>query len=46
MIHEILGDMIDLGVVPYIDDILMYSLTKEEHQKLIKKYSVTCKSGI
>jgi hypothetical protein len=29
--------MIDLGVVAYIDNILIYSSTKEEHEKLIKE---------
>jgi hypothetical protein len=37
MINEIFKDMIDLGVVAYIDDILIYSQTKEEHERLIKE---------
>jgi hypothetical protein len=37
MIHEIFKDMIDLGIVAYIDDILIYSQTKEEHEKLVKE---------
>jgi hypothetical protein len=37
MINAIFKDMINLGVVAYIDDILIYSQTKEEHEKLIKE---------
>jgi hypothetical protein len=37
MINEIFKDIIDLGVVAYIDDILIYSQTKEEYEKLIKE---------
>jgi hypothetical protein len=37
MINDIVKDMIDLGVVAYIDDIHIYSLAKEEHEKLIKE---------
>jgi hypothetical protein len=37
MINEIFKNMIDLGVVAYIDDILIYSQTEEEHEKLIKE---------
>jgi hypothetical protein len=37
MINEIFKDMIDLGIIAYIDDILIYSQTKEEHEKLIKE---------
>jgi hypothetical protein len=37
IINEIFKDMIDLGVVAYIDDILIYSQTKEEHEKLVKE---------
>jgi hypothetical protein len=37
MINKIFKDMIDLGVVAYIDDILIYSQTKEEHERLIKE---------
>jgi hypothetical protein len=29
--------MINLGVVAYIDDILIYSQTKEKHEKLVKE---------
>jgi hypothetical protein len=37
MINEIFKHMIDHGVVAYIDDILIYSQTKEEDDKLIKE---------
>jgi hypothetical protein len=37
MINEIFKDMINLGVVAYIDDTLIYSQTKQEHEKLIKE---------
>jgi hypothetical protein len=37
MLNEIFKDMIDIGIVAYIDDILIYSQTKEEHEKLIKE---------
>jgi len=37
MIHEILRDLIDQGVVIYIDDILIYSKTLQEHQRLVKE---------
>jgi hypothetical protein len=37
MINKILKDMIDLGVVNYINDILIYSQTKEEYEMLINE---------
>jgi hypothetical protein len=37
MINKIFKDMIDLGIVTYIDDILIYSPTKEEHDKIVKE---------
>jgi hypothetical protein len=37
MIIEIFKDMIDLDIVAYIDDILMYSQTQEEYEKLVKE---------
>jgi hypothetical protein len=37
MINEIFKDIIDLGVVTYIDDILIYSQTKKEHERLVKE---------
>jgi hypothetical protein len=35
IINKIFKDMIDLGIVTYIDDILINSQTKEEYEKLI-----------
>jgi hypothetical protein len=35
MMNEILRDLIDNGVVVYIDDILIYSAEIEEHQRLV-----------
>jgi hypothetical protein len=37
MINEIFKDMINLSSIAYIDDILIYSQTKEEHEKLVKE---------
>jgi hypothetical protein len=37
MIDKIFKDMIDLGIIAYINDILIYSKTKEEYEKLIKE---------
>jgi hypothetical protein len=37
MINEIFKDMSDLGVVTYINDILMYSPTKVEHKRLFNE---------
>src|SRR5437762_8704448 len=35
--NYVLGELIDRGVIVYIDDILIYSETKEEHIKLVMK---------
>jgi hypothetical protein len=37
MMNEILRDLIDAGVVAYIDDILIYSKTEEEHEQLVRE---------
>jgi chaperone required for assembly of F1-ATPase len=37
MINEIYKNIINLGVVAYIDDILIYSQTKEIYVRLIKE---------
>jgi hypothetical protein len=37
MINEIFKDMIDLGIIAYIDDMLIYSQINEEDEKLIKE---------
>ena len=36
MINHILSDVLDIGVLAYIDDILVYAQTEEEHDRLIK----------
>ena len=35
--NHILQDFIDKGVIVYIDDILIYSDTEEEHTKVVTK---------
>jgi hypothetical protein len=35
IIQDILRDLIDMGVVAYIDDILVYAATVEEHDQLV-----------
>ncbi len=35
MIHDILRDLLDRGVIAYLDDILIYSETEEEHEALV-----------
>jgi hypothetical protein len=37
LINEMLKDMIDLGIVSYIEDKLIYCQTKEQHEKLIRE---------
>jgi hypothetical protein len=37
MINQIFKNIIDLGVFSYIDDILIYSQTMEEHERLVKE---------
>jgi len=37
MINHIFCDMIDLGVLAYIDNLLKYTSTKEEHNKFIRE---------
>jgi len=37
MMNEILREFLDQGVVVYIDDILIYSETVEEHIILVRK---------
>ena len=36
MMNEIFSDLLDVGVIVYIDDILIYSKTEEEHKKLVR----------
>jgi hypothetical protein len=35
--HRVFFDLLDKGVVIYLDDILVYSKTVEEHQELLQK---------
>ena len=37
MMNEIIRDMIDLGVVIYLDDILIYSENEQDHVALVKR---------
>ena len=37
MMNEIFRDMIDLGVVIYLDDILIYSENEQDHVALVKR---------
>ena len=37
MMNEIFRDMIDLGVIIYMDDILIYSKNEQEHVALVKR---------
>ena len=37
MINEIFRDMIDLGVVIYLDNILIYSENEQDHVALVKR---------
>ena len=37
MIHDIFKDMIDLGVVIYLDDILIYAENEADHLALVKR---------
>ena len=37
MMNDIFRDMIDMGVVIYLDDILIYSESEEDHVALVKR---------
>src|SRR5690606_23055333 len=37
MVNDILADLIDRGVVLYLDDILIYSENTEDHQRLVSE---------
>jgi len=37
MMNTIRGEFLDHGVVVYLDDILIYSKTREEHEALVKQ---------
>jgi len=36
MMNHVFSDLLDLGVLAYMDDILAYAKTKEEHDCLVK----------
>jgi hypothetical protein len=45
--NSIFGDMIDLGLVLYLDDLLIFTSTREEHEKLIQEvFSRLSKHGL
>jgi len=37
MMNHVLSDVLDIGVLAYMDDILIYAKTKEEHNRLVKE---------
>jgi len=37
MMNHILSDVLDVGVLAYMDDILIYAKTEEEHDRLVKE---------
>src|ERR1700730_13729131 len=37
MMNELLWDLLDQGVVVYLDDILIFTKTREEHIRLVKE---------
>jgi len=37
MMNHILRNMIDLGLLAYIDDLLIYTKTEEEHNTIVKE---------
>ena len=37
MMNHVLSDLLDLGVLAYMDDILVYAKTEEEHDRLVKE---------
>lgn len=37
MVHGVLSDLIDMGVLAYVDDILIYAETLEEHDRIVKE---------
>ena len=36
MMNHVLSDVLDVGVIAYMDDILIYAKTEEEHDRLVK----------
>ena len=37
MINDVFWDLLDIGVIAYMDDILIYSETVEEHIVMVRK---------
>jgi len=37
MMNHVLSDVLDVGVLAYMDDILIYAKTEEEHDRLVKE---------
>jgi len=37
MMNHVFSDMIDLGLLVYIDDFLIYAKTEEEHDQQVKE---------
>jgi Reverse transcriptase (RNA-dependent DNA polymerase) len=37
MMNSIMQDLIDQGVVVYIDDILIFTMTEEEHDEIVEE---------
>jgi len=37
MMNNVLSDLLDVGVLAYMDDILIYAVTKSEHDHLVKE---------
>jgi len=37
MINQIFSDMLNLGVIAYMDDLLIYSKTRAEHNDIIRE---------
>jgi len=37
MMNHVLSNVLDVGIIAYMDDILMYAQTEEEHDRLVKE---------
>jgi len=37
LMNHIFSDMLDLGLIAYMDDILMYATTRDEHDRIVRK---------
>jgi len=45
MIHDVFSDMLDVGVIAYMDDILIYTETVEEHVALVRCVMARLRKG-